>query len=99
MSTKLVQARVEESIRDQSAKILERWGLTISDMVRILLTRTAREGSPPIELVSTSEEHDRWFREQVLKAINDDDFVDSDQANAQFARQRAGLKSRLRSEI
>lgn len=99
MSTKLVQARVEESIRDQSARVLERWGLTISDLVRILLTRTAREGSPPIELVSASEEHDRWFREQVLKAINDDDFVDSDQANAQFARQRAGLKSRLRSEL
>ncbi len=96
MSTKLVQARVEESIRDQSAKVLERWGLTISDMVRILLTRTAREGSPPIELVSASDEHDRWFREQVLEAINDEDFADAEQAKTQFARQRAELKAKLR---
>ena len=96
MSTKLVQARVEESIRDQSAKVLERWGLTISDMVRILLTRTAREGSPPIELVSTSEEHDRWFKQQVLEAIEDDDFADSEQAKAQFERQRAQLKAKSR---
>ncbi len=96
MSTKLVQARVDESIKDQSAKVLERWGLTISDMVRILLTRTDREGSPPIELVSTSEEHDRWFKKQVLEAINEDDFADAEQAKAQFARQRAELKAKLR---
>lgn len=96
MSTKLVQARVEESIRDQSAKVLERWGLTISDMVRILLTRTAREGSPPIELVSTSEEHDRWFKKQVLDAIDEDDFAEAEEANAQFERQRAELKTKSR---
>jgi DNA-damage-inducible protein J len=96
MPTKLVQARVEESIKDQSAKVLERWGLTISDMVRILLTRTAREGSPPIELVSTSEEHDRWFKNQVLEAIEDDDFADSEQAKDQFERQRAQLKAKFR---
>lgn len=97
MSTKLVQARVEESIRDQSAKVLERWGLTISDVVRILLTRTAREGSPPIELVSSSDEHDRWFKRQVLQAIDDDDFVDASEAKAQFTRQHAQLKAKHRS--
>lgn len=52
------QARIDEAIRDEASKVLDRWGLSVSDAVRILLTRTAREGRLPIELLSTSPEHD-----------------------------------------
>ena len=87
--TATVQARIDEQIRDEAAKVLERWGLSVSDAVRILLTRTAREGRLPIELLSTSPEHDKWFRSQVSLALNDDQEIDDDTVQREFAHRRA----------
>lgn len=43
----LVQARIEEKIKKEAAKVLAEIGLTISDAVRILLTRVAKEKEIP----------------------------------------------------
>ena len=91
--TTTVQARIDEDIRDEASKVLERWGLSVSDAVRILLTRTAREGRLPIELLSTSPEHDEWFRHQVSLALSDDREVGEDTVAAEFAKRRARARS------
>ncbi|TGU42794.1 type II toxin-antitoxin system RelB/DinJ family antitoxin, partial [bacterium M00.F.Ca.ET.152.01.1.1] len=44
----LVQTRIDAEIRDRASAVLESMGLTVSDAVRILLTRTANEGVLPI---------------------------------------------------
>jgi len=67
----LIQARVEKDVKDRAAEILESMGLTVSDAVRILLTRVANEGALPAGLVTDPEMHDRWFREKVLEALED----------------------------
>jgi DNA-damage-inducible protein J len=67
----LVQTRIDSSIRDRAATVLEGMGLTVSDAVRILLTRTANEGALPLELVSNSEAHDAWFRAKIMQALED----------------------------
>ena len=54
----LVQTRIDADIKDRAASVLESMGLTVSDAVRILLTRTANEGVLPLELISNSEAHD-----------------------------------------
>ena len=46
-------------------------GLTVSDAVEILLTRTANEGMLPLELVSNSQAYDSWFRDKVHQALAD----------------------------
>lgn len=94
--TTTVQARIDEDIRDEASKVLERWGLSLSDAVRILLTRTAREGRLPIELLSTSPEHDEWFRREVSLALNDDHEVGEDTVEAEFAERRAKARSIVR---
>ena len=94
--TATVQARIDEEIRDQASKILERWGLSVSDAIRILLTRTAREGRLPIELLSTSAEHDDWFRDQVSLALSDEHEVDNDVVEAEFTDRRAKARSAMR---
>lgn len=73
--------------------MLERWGLSVSDAVRILLTRTAREGRLPIELLSTSPEHDEWFRRQVSLALDDDHEVAEDMVEAEFAERRTKARA------
>ena len=65
-------------------------GLTVSAAVRILLTRTAKEGAPPIELLSNSEAHDAWFRAKVREALEDErPDLDDAHVEAQFAERRA----------
>jgi len=61
----LVQTRIDADVKEQAKVVLENMGLTVSDAVRILLTRTAKEGALPIELLSNSEAHDAWFRAKV----------------------------------
>ena len=67
----LVQARVDADVKDKASAVLERLGLTVSDAVRILLTRTANEGALPFTITSSSEEYDAWFRAKVMEALND----------------------------
>jgi DNA-damage-inducible protein J len=66
--------------------------------LRILLTRTANEGALPLELVTSSEGHDAWFRSKVLEALeslNDTrpDVTDNE-AEADFAKRRAAARRR-----
>ncbi len=90
MTNALVQTRIDPEIRDRAAAVLEGMGLTVSDAVRILLTRTANEGAPPIELLSDPAVHDTWFRAKVREALEDvrDDVEDEAVANI-FAQRRA----------
>jgi DNA-damage-inducible protein J len=89
-SNALVQTRIDAEIKDRATAVLESMGLTVSDAVRILLTRTANEGALPLELVSNSDAHDAWFRAKVLQALEDvrPDVDDSD-AERHFAERRA----------
>ncbi|MEO8714111.1 MAG: type II toxin-antitoxin system RelB/DinJ family antitoxin [Acetobacteraceae bacterium] len=52
----LVQARVEETVKEEASAVLATMGLTVSDAVRLLLTRVAREKALPFEpLVPNAE--------------------------------------------
>jgi DNA-damage-inducible protein J len=85
----LVQTRIDAAIRDKASVVLEGMGLTVSDAVRIMLTRTANEGAPPLELIGNSEAHDAWFRAKVQEALSDmrSDIVHED-VEAHFAQRR-----------
>ena len=52
MPQQLVQARVDGEIKAQAAAVLADVGLTVSDAVRILLTKVAREKMMPLELLT-----------------------------------------------
>ena len=47
MANQLVQARVDKEINDEAAVVLAAMGLTVSDAVRLLLTRVAHEKELP----------------------------------------------------
>ena len=52
----LVTARIDKKIKSDSAAVLEAMGLSLSDAIRLLLTRVAREGALPFELLVPSAE-------------------------------------------
>ena len=45
----LVQARIDGAVKDEAATVLAAMGLTVSDAVRLLLTRVAREHALPFD--------------------------------------------------
>jgi len=50
MASSMVHIRVNGEVKDQAAEALATMGLTVSDAVRILLTRIAAEKAMPFEV-------------------------------------------------
>lgn len=59
----LVQARVDGEIKAQATAALADMGLSVSDAVRILLTRVAKEKGMPLELMTPNAETLAAFEE------------------------------------
>lgn len=94
-SNSLVQTRIDPDVKERAAAVLETVGLTISDAVRILLTRTANEGALPFELTHNQADYDAWFRTKVQEALEDlQPARPSDEVNAHFAKRRAAARGR-----
>ena len=55
-ATAFVRARIDETIRDEAAEVLAEMGLTVSDVVRMTLTRVAKERALPFELKIPNDE-------------------------------------------
>ena len=56
MPTQLVQARVDREVKEEAATVLAAMGLTVSDAVRLLLTRVAREKALPFAPLVPNDE-------------------------------------------
>lgn len=92
----LIQTRIDADVKEQAAAVFEKMGLTVSDAVRILLTRTAREGIVPLELLVEKQAYDEWFRARVQEALDDErpDVPDED-ISATFAALREKARKGL----
>lgn len=49
-SNAVVRARVDEQIKEKATAVLAKMGLTVSDVVRMTLTRVANDSALPFEL-------------------------------------------------
>jgi DNA-damage-inducible protein J len=93
----LVQTRVDPEIKERASEVLGQMGITVSDAVRILLTRTANEGALPFELLQSTEAHDKWFRAKVQEALDDPrPRIPHDQAKAYMAEHRSAAMRKPR---
>lgn len=86
----LVQTRIDPKVKKRAAAVLGELGMTVSDAVRVLLTRTANEGALPFALAKDAAEHDAWFRAKVQEALDDSrPDVSHKRVEAHFAKRRA----------
>lgn len=89
----LVQTRIDATVKDRATAVLEKMGLTVSDAVRILLTRVANEGALPFGFATDPAAYDAWFREKVQEALDDPrPAIPHDQVEAHFAKRRAAAR-------
>jgi DNA-damage-inducible protein J len=95
-ASSLVQTRIDASVKERAAAVLDGLGITVSDAVRILLTRIANEGALPFELTQNKAEHDAWFRAKVREALDDPrPAVPGDEVAAYFAERRAAALKKV----
>ena len=69
--TSMLHVRVDDELKAAALEKLANIGLTISDAVRILLTRVAKEGALPAGLTADPKAYDAWFRAKVQEALAD----------------------------
>jgi DNA-damage-inducible protein J len=62
-STAIVRARIDEKLRDEASEVLADFGLTVSDLVRMTLTRVAKDQAIPLELKVPNAETRAAMRE------------------------------------
>ncbi len=67
--TSMLHVRIDEDLKTEAAETLANFGLTVSDAVRIFLTRVAKEGALPAGLTSDPKAYDAWFRVRVQEAL------------------------------
>jgi DNA-damage-inducible protein J len=77
-ATAFVRARIDETLKNEAAAVLADMGLTISDVVRIALTKIAKEKALPFEMripnaltVKTLEKSERGEDVHHAKDVND----------------------------
>ena len=49
-ATAFVRARIDETLKNEAAAVLADMGLTVSDVVRIVLTKVAKDKALPFEM-------------------------------------------------
>lgn len=69
--TSMLHIRVDEKLKADAAETLANIGLSVSDAVRIFLTRVTKEGGLPAGLATDPKAHDEWFRAKVREALAD----------------------------
>lgn len=93
----LIQTRIDADVKERATAVLDNMGLTVSDAVRILLTRVANEGALPVGFATDPTAHDAWFRAKVQEALNDTSpTTPHDQVEAQFAKRRAAALKKIK---
>ena len=65
-STAFVRARIDPRLRDEASEVLAEFGLTVSDVVRMTLTRVAKDHAVPLELKVPNAETKAAMRESRL---------------------------------
>jgi len=69
--TSMLHVRIDNQLKAEATEKLANVGLTVSDAVRILLTRVAKEGALPVGLTADPDAYDAWFRTKVQEALVD----------------------------
>lgn len=69
--TSMLHVRVDDQLKARASDALAGVGLTLSDAVRILLTRVAAEGGLPAGLTADPDAYDAWFLAKVQEALGD----------------------------
>ncbi len=80
-ANQLVQARIDGAIKDEAAAVLAAMGLTVSDAVRLMLTKVAHERALPFDPLIPNDTTIAAMREARAGGLKRFDSVDALMSN------------------
>jgi DNA-damage-inducible protein J len=63
MASAFVRVRIDEKLKNEASKVLTEFGLTVTDIVRMTLTRVAKDRAVPMALKVPNTETQAAMRE------------------------------------
>lgn len=81
-TTAFVRARIDETLKAEAAAVLADMGLTVSDVVRIVLTRVAKDKALPFEMRIPN----KLTAETLAKSERGEDIHHAKDANELFVK-------------
>jgi DNA-damage-inducible protein J len=70
-NTSMLHIRIDDQLKKSAIISLANVGMTVSEAIRILLTRVVEEGGLPPGLTTTPKQYDVWFKAKVEESLND----------------------------
>jgi len=72
IKTEMLHVRVREDLKAEASEIVSGLGFTISDVVRLLLTRIVKEKKIPAGLMLSPDLYEKALKESLEEAIKRD---------------------------
>ncbi len=99
MKQTTIRSRIDSETKQEAQILLKRFGLTMSDAIRLFLHQVVLEKGLPFDIKlpdNEAAEHDRWFREQVAAELKEADkpgaeFVSHEEVGNRWAKKREAL--------
>lgn len=99
MKDTTIRSRIDPETKQEAQILLKRFGLSMSDAIRLFLHQVVIEKGLPFEIKlpdNEAAEHDRWFRAQVEAELEEADkpgaeFVSHEEVGSRWAKKREKL--------
>ena len=106
MAETVIRSRIDSNLKLEAQALLDRFGLSMSDAIRLFLNQVVLEKGLPFQIrlpKEAAKEHDSWFRSQVECALKEADdsatkFVSHDEVRSGWAEKRKALEARIAAE-
>jgi DNA-damage-inducible protein J len=107
MKETTIRSRIDAATKQEAQILLKRFGLSMSDAIRLFLHQVVLEKGLPFDIKlpdNEAAEHDRWFREQVAAAVDEADkpgaqFVEHEDVSARWAAKREALSRQKKRDV
>lgn len=76
MPETVIRSRIDSAIKDEAQALLARFGLNMSEAIRLFIHQIVLDMGLPFQVklpIEQAQEHDRWFRSQVESVVAEAD--------------------------
>ncbi|GAB6081919.1 hypothetical protein JCM30471_08330 [Desulfuromonas carbonis] len=99
MKETTIRSRIDPETKQEAQILLKRFGLSMSDAIRLFLHQVVLERGLPFEVKlpeNEAAEYDKWFREQVVAELEEADkpgaeFISHEEVGSRWAKKREAL--------
>lgn len=107
MPETVIRSRINAEIKLEAQALLEKFGLSMSEAIRLFLHQVVIEKGLPFQVklpADAAQKHDEWFRSQVRQAVAEADnpateLVSHESVRSRWAEKKKALQALAAQDI